>query len=131
MERRSIPNQPYFCVTSKLCHQTMTGEAKKECCSCDKKSAPGFRLASIVGLIGVAITLIAYFLLHAEWSSNDDILFAAMNIVGSGCILFSLFHEWNLAAGVMEICWLAISVAAVVKITASRHKRGFTAGNSG
>jgi hypothetical protein len=75
--------------------------------------APTF--VNTIGLVGVALTLIAYFLLQIEKLKADGLYFPLINAIGSLGIMYSLYYEWNLAAGVMELCWLIISLAGVIK----------------
>lgn len=72
-------------------------------------------ISDIIGIIGVALTLIAYFLLNINKIRPDKFYYPFLNTVGSFFILYSLFFVWNLAAGIMEICWLLISLAGVLK----------------
>ncbi len=72
-------------------------------------------LANFIGLTGVALTLIAYFLLQIGKLNANGFYFPLINAIGSLGIMYSLYYEWNLAAGVMELCWLIISIASVVK----------------
>jgi paired small multidrug resistance pump len=71
--------------------------------------------ADILGLIGVALTVLAYFLLHWGTFKSENLAFAAMNAVGSALILYSLIVAWNLSAFVMEACWFVISIYGIVK----------------
>jgi len=66
-------------------------------------------LPDLLGLLGVFITLAAYFLLNIKKISAEKTVYPVLNIVGSGLILYSLFFEWNIAAFVMEVCWLLVS----------------------
>lgn len=64
---------------------------------------------NVIGIIGVIMVLIAYLLLQIDRLSQDSITYSFLNLVGSGLILVSLYFEWNLSAGVIEIAWMAIS----------------------
>jgi len=70
---------------------------------------------NIIGLIGVILILTAYFLLQIDRVSPDSIIFSLTNTIGSSLILVSLFHTWNLASGVIEFAWLAISIMGLMK----------------
>lgn len=78
-------------------------------------------MADIIGLIGVLLTLVAYFLLSINKLRPDKFYYPFLNCVGSLMILFSLFFAWNLAAWVMEICWLAISLLGVWKYLRNKY----------
>lgn len=78
---------------------------------------------NIIGLIGVFLILSAYFLLQIDRVSPDSIIFSLTNTIGSSFILVSLFHTWNLASGVIEFCWLAISIMGLMKAIYLRYRR--------
>ncbi len=67
-------------------------------------------LHTILGLIGVAITLIAYGLLQATKLSGTGKTYSLLNILGSLLISYSLCFDWNLSAFIMEIVWLLLSI---------------------
>ncbi len=62
-----------------------------------------------IGIVGVVMVLVAYFLLQIDKLSQDSITFSLLNFLGSIFILVSLYFTWNLASGVIEIAWLIIS----------------------
>jgi hypothetical protein len=68
-----------------------------------------------VGLIGVSLVVIAYFLLQIEKVSIYDISYSILNIFGSTLILVSLCINFNLASAVIEGFWVLISFIGVVK----------------
>lgn len=70
---------------------------------------------NIIGMIGVAMVLVTYFLLQIDKLSQDSISFSLFNSLGSIFILVSLYFTWNLASGVIEIFWLLISAFGLVK----------------
>lgn len=72
-------------------------------------------LPDTVGLIGVAIILIAYFLMYIEKIKADCLSYYLFNAIGSLLIIYSLLHAWNLSAWIMEVCWLVISLAGIWK----------------
>ena len=77
--------------------------------------------SDFVGIIGVALTLIAYFLLQIEKIKSDGFNYYFLNSLGSLLIIYSLFYAWNIAAWVMELCWLAISLAGLWKYLKKRR----------
>jgi len=74
----------------------------------------GLYFFRLVGLIGAAIFVVAYFANQARWLDARDWRFPAANLVGALLILFSLFGEWNLPSVVIEAFWAAISVYGLV-----------------
>ena len=69
----------------------------------------------IVGLVGVAFVLLAYFGLQAGKLRGDGVLFQVANILGAGGIALSLVYDFNLSAMVIELCWIAISIYGLVR----------------
>jgi len=67
-------------------------------------------LPNIIGLIGVGMVLIAYFLLQLHKINPKAVLFSVINLVGAILILISLMFHWNLASVVIEISWISISL---------------------
>lgn len=70
----------------------------------------------IVGLIGVAQILLAYFLLQVERIKSNDLAYLILNATGSICVLFSLYFRFNLSAFVVEFSWLLISLLGLSKL---------------
>lgn len=75
---------------------------------------------NIVGVGGVTLVLVAYLLLQAGKLSSENLWFLWMNIIGSGGILFSLFHNFNLASALIETCWVLISLFGLIRVL---HKK--------
>lgn len=67
----------------------------------------------IVGLIGMLVTLFAYFLLQARKLGGNGIVYQLMNALGSAAIIVSLIYAFNLPAMILEIAWLAISIYGI------------------
>ncbi len=75
-----------------------------------------------VGLVGVSIIVISYFLLQIHKLDANDVKFSGFNIIGSLLILYSLSHDWNLPSVVIEIFWILISLIGVYRyIKSKRH----------
>lgn len=74
----------------------------------------------LIGLVGVVLILLAYFLLQAEKLAADQLRYPALNLVGAVLILISLTKTFNLASFVIEICWVGISLYGIVKILRRR-----------
>lgn len=73
-----------------------------------------FHWPTLVGLAGMLLTLLAYFLLQARRLHGNGVVYPLMNAIGSAAIIVSLFYQFNLAAMVLEIAWLAISIYGLV-----------------
>ena len=71
--------------------------------------------ADAVGIIGVILLLISYYLLSVNKLSSQTIRYQLLNFFGSGLILFSLFFDWNTAAVIIEISWMIISLIGIYR----------------
>ena len=74
----------------------------------------------VIGIIGVAIIVITYFLLQIEKIKSDDLQYSLLNIFGSILILLSILQNWNLASFLIEIFWILISFIGVYKAISKR-----------
>lgn len=77
----------------------------------------------IIGLTGVGLILLAYFLLQIEKLKSESLVYSLLNLAGAGFILISLVSEWNLPSFVVEIFWLIISIYGVIKFVNRRVRR--------
>lgn len=74
----------------------------------------------IMGLLGVAINLVAYALLTSGRLLASDARYQLINILGTGGILLSLLAQWNLPSFVANVAWLIIGMAGLVRIKRMR-----------
>lgn len=81
-----------------------------------------FTVFDLVGLIGVALLLISYFLLQIGRLDPKKYAYSLMNLCGAFGIFLSLVFDWNLAAGLIEIFWMAISLMGLWRIFSERHR---------
>lgn len=79
-------------------------------------------MSDIIGLMGVACVLSAYFFLQIEKVKSDGVGYLVLNLVGAILLIVSLMVTFNLASFVIEICWLSISLFGLGKV-AWRHYR--------
>ncbi len=71
-------------------------------------------LHEVVGLVGVLIVLIAYFMLASKrWASASPPYLIA-NIVGTLLILFSLLIDVNWPGIAAQLVWIAISLRSLI-----------------
>ena len=75
------------------------------------------------GTVGAVLVIVAYFANQQGWLRSDDWRFPTANAAGAAFILFSLYDEWNTAAAVIEVFWLAISLYGLAR---GRMKKGAT-----
>jgi hypothetical protein len=77
---------------------------------------------TILGLLGVAINLIAYGLLTAGKLRADALAYQVINVCGTTGILLSLVAQWNLPVFISNVAWLVIALVGVARILL-KHKR--------
>jgi hypothetical protein len=65
-----------------------------------------------LGLLGVVLILLAYFLLQAHRLSGH---YQLMNAFGALLVLVSLLYAFNLSAFLMELAWLAVSIYGILQ----------------
>ncbi len=75
----------------------------------------------VVGSIGVAVVLAAYFLLQLERMSATRPPYLIANGLGALLILVSLANDFNLSAFLIEVAWLLISAYGLMRYLNRRH----------
>jgi hypothetical protein len=75
----------------------------------------------IAGVVGSVIVIVAYFATQAGWFGANDPRFAWANLVGAALIIVSLLMDFNLAAFIMEIFWILISLFGLARYYHSRR----------
>lgn len=73
-------------------------------------------LPNFIGLIGVGIIVVSYFLLHAHLLKIENLIFSVLNAVSSLMVLYSLIYEWNTPAVLIECFWLGISLFGIIRV---------------
>jgi uncharacterized membrane protein YidH (DUF202 family) len=63
-----------------------------------------------IGILGVAIVVVTYFLLQSEKIDSKGFLYSFLNAFGSLLIMYSLLYSWNLASFIIELVWILISL---------------------
>ena len=72
-------------------------------------------VSDMVGILGVALVIIAFFLVQIERITPKSAEYLYSNFFGSVMLLFSLYYNWNFASVVIEVLWLLISVYGIIK----------------
>lgn len=76
--------------------------------------------SDLVGIAGVALVLVAYFLLQSGRMPATAPAHSWLNIAGSSAILVSLTHAFNLSSFVIQVAWIAISLWGLWRTRAPR-----------
>jgi hypothetical protein len=69
----------------------------------------------VLGLFGVALILISYFMLQIGKLHLEQVLYSLLNLIGALFILVSLLFSWNLASFIIEVAWILISLYGIIK----------------
>jgi len=72
-----------------------------------------------IGLLGVVLILLAYFLLQAGRLRGNALPYQLLNALGAVLVMVSLLYAFNLSAFLMELAWLLVSIYGMVR----GHKR--------
>ncbi|MDN4641656.1 hypothetical protein QCD70_15495 [Agreia sp. PsM10] len=83
-------------------------------------------IANIVGIVGVSIVVVTYFLLQISVLKVSDLSYSSLNATASVLVLFSLAFHWNLSSAIIEIFWLAISIYGCIAWLRQRIKASHT-----
>ena len=76
----------------------------------------------VVGSLGVLMIVGAYFFLMIRRIASTDLSYSALNAIGAALIIFSLSHDFNFAAFLMELFWLIISLVGIAMALRSKHQ---------
>ena len=68
-----------------------------------------------IGIVGVLLTLTAYYLLNVNKITSDSMLYLSFNLVGSCLLLVSLVFNWNLSSFLIEVAWVGISLIGLYR----------------
>ena len=80
-------------------------------------------ISNIIGIAGVLLVLIAYYLLQNGYITSKNVKYSALNLVGAILILYSLMYHWNLASVLIELAWISISIQGLVNCYRSSRTR--------
>ena len=82
-----------------------------------------FQFADILGGIGVVLIVLAFLLLELDRVTSKSIVYLLMNAVGALLVILSLWYEFNLAAFVLEVFWLLISLFGLVRVLGQNSRK--------
>ncbi len=72
-------------------------------------------IANVVGLAGVTLVVVTYFLLQIGRLRVEQLRYSLINAIASVLVLISLAAHWNLSSAIIEGFWLLISLYGCVK----------------
>jgi len=75
------------------------------------------------GYIGVALVLLAFFLLQSRKLQGHGLVYQLMNVLGAlGVLLSLLFGSFNWPSFLLELAWLAIGLYGIVRASGERRR---------
>ncbi|HEY7785802.1 MAG TPA: hypothetical protein VIB00_13805 [Pyrinomonadaceae bacterium] len=77
-------------------------------------------LPDVVGGIGAATLMVTFLLLQLGRLESNRLLYSILNAVGASLITFSLIFNFNLAAFIIEVFWILISLLGVYRVLRRR-----------
>lgn len=77
-------------------------------------------IPNTIGIVGVVLILLAYYLLQTNRYSSADLGYLKLNAAGSILLLYSLYFHWNLASVIVEAVWLIITVWSMLRVARQR-----------
>ena len=72
-------------------------------------------MSDMIGLVGVACFLVAYFLLQSGRVKHNGGVYLWLNLAGALLVMASLVFSWNLPAFLLEAAWASISIYGLYK----------------
>ena len=82
-----------------------------------------YGLLDAVGIVGAALLMVAYFLLQINKLQSNGLAYSLLNAIGALLIVFSLLVNFNLAAFLIEVFWVLISLIGIVRYLRPRILR--------
>ena len=76
---------------------------------------PMIKLHEIFGLSGVALGIYCYARVQWQRDYAKRLQYSVLNLVSSILLVFSLYHDWNLASFVSNILWGSISIYGIYR----------------
>lgn len=82
-----------------------------------------YGLLDLVGLAGVVLLIVAYFMLQINKLQSTGLAYSLLNALGAGLIIVSLLVNFNLSAFLIEVFWVLISLIGVFRYLRLRSLR--------
>ncbi len=80
------------------------------------------KLSEGIGIAGVILLLLGYYLLNTSKMSAHSLPYQFLNFFGASFILFSLCFHWNTSSVLIEFAWIMISAIGIYRIFFKRNK---------
>lgn len=80
-------------------------------------------LAQGIGVIGMMCVVYAYLAIEKGWVDRNQRRFYLINLMGAILLTISLLFNFNLGSFMIEMFWIWISVAGLVRIKKEKQER--------
>lgn len=77
---------------------------------------PFATMSDLVGVAGVLLYLGSYAALQLGFLHGQTYTYAGLNAAAAGCVLLSLASSFNLPSALIQISWIAISLAGILRL---------------
>jgi len=74
-----------------------------------------------VGIVGMLMTVAAFFLLQAGRLSGTGFIYQLLNLFGAGGVLVSLLGTFNVSVFLLELIWVLISAYGIARSFKARR----------
>lgn len=71
-------------------------------------------LADLIGIAGFGLYVLTYGLLTFRVLNGHSLCYFAMNLTASSCVLIGLTSSFNLAAAMIQIFWISMSMIGIM-----------------
>jgi hypothetical protein len=79
------------------------------------------KTADYVGLSGVTMLIVAYFLLNTSKMTAESMKYQLCNLIGAIFIFYSLMFHFNLSSVAIETCWILISLIGIYRVVVAKR----------
>ena len=82
-----------------------------------------YGLLDVVGLVGATLLMVTYLLLQVNRLQSNGLAYSLLNAIGALLIVSSLLVNFNLAAFLIEVFWVLISLIGIIRYLRPRVLR--------
>ncbi|MFW5454400.1 CBU_0592 family membrane protein [Thioalkalivibrio sulfidiphilus] len=83
-----------------------------------------YSVTDLIGNIGVAMVVFAYYRLQIGRWGFHDLPYLLFNLCGSSLIIVSLVFDFNLSTMILQIFWIGISLIGLMHLYRKRTEAG-------
>lgn len=74
-----------------------------------------------IGIVGTLIQIGTYFLVSSGRMSSNDGAFYWWNLIGTSCIVASLYVQWNFPSLISQVLWIVVSIIGIVRTAREKN----------